>query len=699
MTCTPTRLELSNTAATSIQVTVTPDPGDQTTVSLSVPGIGLVQSANTTSGVALFLVAALTQSTNSLWDGTLQVGSNAPAEISVQVVETAAAQVVGVTVSGADVSYCAPTGGGSGVQNLGDLADVEVAGVQDGQVLGYDGSDWVPVDQGSANPEYVYGDASIMAALKNTNAKVTMIGDSIMNDSGTTFTSLFHGASFCWRPDKWGGIWHNIAGAYGPAIQQDGVVGNGNPATDTGGISVPGDGTAWAPGLQNATGGYGRYGDSAGTPTRMFDVGWDPGNLSTLASQHTSTVAQKFPDGYACFLNSDGSRDVATNANQAVLKYVFNIGNNVDFVPDVNINLYNPGSTQNTGFQTTTFTGSGRRMEVVSATLSDTTDYTGSEAGVWQGQLRSINNTEKLAVEKQFFGGTDDGFTLGYIGNGGWRTRNHYPPGESIQTGDGTQAYHYDATYLAQRLAIEGTTHAMVFIGENDVTSAGRNAATVFADIQTIIANLKAARDDIKIVLYTLYPVTGDDAAKLQIKDDLNVLIKALPDTDSDVVVYDLAGFIDDSFATNNAFFLAWLDQTEASPTHPNTTGAIAMMENFWSQVVASGQSTSGVTSVNADAGPAVVLTGDDIDVADDDSTTIHSAIDTNAASAAAAISAAVQAATAAAAAQNSADASVQSDGEGGVGNNTVLNIIEVTQTEYNALTPVSTTLYIINGP
>ena len=122
MTCTPTRLELSNTAATSIQVTVTPDPGDQTTVSLSVPGLGLVQSASTTSGVALFLIAALTQSTNSLWDGTLQVESNAPADISVQVVETATAQVVGVTVSGADVSYCAPTGGGSGVQNLGDLA-------------------------------------------------------------------------------------------------------------------------------------------------------------------------------------------------------------------------------------------------------------------------------------------------------------------------------------------------------------------------------------------------------------------------------------------------------------------------------------------------------------------------------------------------------------------------------------------------
>ena len=94
-----------------------------------------------------------------------------------------------------------------------------------------------------------------------------------------------------------------------------------------------------------------------------------------------------------------------------------------------------------------------------------------------------------------------------------------------------------------------------------------------------------------------------------------------------------------------------------------------------------------------------MVLTGDDIDVADNDPTTIHSAIDTNAASAAAAVSAAVQASVAAAAAQSSADASVQSDGEGGVGNNTVLNIIEVTQTEYNGLTPVATTLYIINGP
>lgn len=108
MTCTPTRLELSNTDATTVQVTVTPTPTDGTDVVLEVPGLSIDSTQTTTSGVASFAIPTRTEATNGLYDATIQVGTNNPAEAVVQIVATSAAQTVGVTVSGADVSYCAP---------------------------------------------------------------------------------------------------------------------------------------------------------------------------------------------------------------------------------------------------------------------------------------------------------------------------------------------------------------------------------------------------------------------------------------------------------------------------------------------------------------------------------------------------------------------------------------------------------------
>ena len=131
MACNPTRLELSNTDVTSIEVTVSPDPGDSTSVVLEIPGLAIDQSQPTSSAVATFAIGTLSASTNSLWDGTLQVGTNAPADIVVQVVATSQVQTIGATISGADVSYCAPTsgaGGGSAVDSYLMLIESPTAG-------------------------------------------------------------------------------------------------------------------------------------------------------------------------------------------------------------------------------------------------------------------------------------------------------------------------------------------------------------------------------------------------------------------------------------------------------------------------------------------------------------------------------------------------------------------------------------------
>lgn len=118
MACTPTRLELSNTDATTVNVTVSVDPGDGTSVVLEVPSLSISETDTTVGGSCSYTIAARTEPTNTLWDGTLQVGTNAPADIVVRIVETSAAQTIGLTISDADVTYCAPTAGAGDATSL-----------------------------------------------------------------------------------------------------------------------------------------------------------------------------------------------------------------------------------------------------------------------------------------------------------------------------------------------------------------------------------------------------------------------------------------------------------------------------------------------------------------------------------------------------------------------------------------------------
>ena len=113
MACNPTRILLSNSATTTMTVTLATDPGDGTTVAFQVDGLGITDTETTTSAVAVFTITANTAGNNSLWDATLQVGTNTAVEAVVQAVETNAAQAIGVTLSSTDVTYCSPLGGGT----------------------------------------------------------------------------------------------------------------------------------------------------------------------------------------------------------------------------------------------------------------------------------------------------------------------------------------------------------------------------------------------------------------------------------------------------------------------------------------------------------------------------------------------------------------------------------------------------------
>jgi hypothetical protein len=142
MACNATRIELSNSAATTLTVTLTTDPGDGVTVLLIVDGLGITTSGTTSGGSAtLTPVPAVVADTNSLWDAIIQVGTNRPAVASVQVTETNTAQNLGITITDSEVTYCAPIGGGGGGGGIEEAPE-------DGTTYGRNNADWVAIPGG-----------------------------------------------------------------------------------------------------------------------------------------------------------------------------------------------------------------------------------------------------------------------------------------------------------------------------------------------------------------------------------------------------------------------------------------------------------------------------------------------------------------------------------------------------------------------
>jgi len=129
VSCNPTRILLSNSGATTMNVTVSPDPGDGVSVTFQVDGLTISDSEPTSSGTAVFSIATVVAVNNSLWDATLQIGSNTPVEAEVQVVESNGSQTIGVTLTDSEVTYCSPTStGGSGtVTEVTGVTPISVA--------------------------------------------------------------------------------------------------------------------------------------------------------------------------------------------------------------------------------------------------------------------------------------------------------------------------------------------------------------------------------------------------------------------------------------------------------------------------------------------------------------------------------------------------------------------------------------------
>jgi len=128
VSCNPTRILLSNSGTTTMQVTVSPTPDPQVSVTFQVDELGINETETTVAGVATFSIASVTAINNSIWDATIQVGANMRAAASAQAVETNGNTTVGVTITSGEVTYCAPTGGGTGTGTVtGVLATAPIS--------------------------------------------------------------------------------------------------------------------------------------------------------------------------------------------------------------------------------------------------------------------------------------------------------------------------------------------------------------------------------------------------------------------------------------------------------------------------------------------------------------------------------------------------------------------------------------------
>jgi len=178
VSCNPTRILLSNSGTTTMQVTVSPTPDPQVSVTFQVDELGINETETTVAGVATFSIASVTAINNSIWDATIQVGANMRAAASAQAVETNGDTTVGVKVSGSEVTYCAPTGGGTGT----------------GTVTGVFGTAPISSDGDNVTPTISLDDAGVTAAKIDDGAVETAkIDDGAVTNGKIADLTIQHG--------------------------------------------------------------------------------------------------------------------------------------------------------------------------------------------------------------------------------------------------------------------------------------------------------------------------------------------------------------------------------------------------------------------------------------------------------------------------------------------------------------------------
>lgn len=190
MTCDPTRIELSNLATTQVTFTVTPAPADATNLVFSVPTLSISETVSLTSGTGSASIASVTADDYSIYDATIQIGSSAGATAEAVIVPTTNPSGIGVNVSGSDVTYCAPSGGGgvAGVSSIiagtnitlspsggtGDVTITAAGGSGSGTVTEVTGTTPISVTSGTTTPAITHAISGVLAGLLQYPRSVTV---------------------------------------------------------------------------------------------------------------------------------------------------------------------------------------------------------------------------------------------------------------------------------------------------------------------------------------------------------------------------------------------------------------------------------------------------------------------------------------------------------------------------------------------
>jgi len=274
MACNPTTIQLSSTGTTTINLTLSSDPGDGTSVTLEVDGLGVSEAGVTSSGAVTLSVVAQTAANYSLWDATIQVGSNLTVDATAEVVETNGPQTIGVTITDAAVSYCSPLGGGGGT----------------GTVTGVLGTAPIVSDGNNTTPTISLADVSPSPAGDFTNADITVDAKgrvTAASDGSTESTALNGPVLFTAKNDTGSTI------TKGQVLFISGAAASGDVPTvgladADNSAAMPAFGMAFADANDNAEVTVVTFGTITGLDTSSYSAG-DTVYVSTTAGDLTAT--------------------------------------------------------------------------------------------------------------------------------------------------------------------------------------------------------------------------------------------------------------------------------------------------------------------------------------------------------------------------------------------------------------------------
>lgn len=551
MSCNPTRIELSNDATTTVSFTVTPAPTGTVAIYFDVPGLSIDTQTNLSSGSASIDIPAVSGDTNSIYDATIQVGTGAAIPADVQVVDSSAAQAVGVTVSGSSVTYCAPTGGGDnpggGIQERTYSKNLDIVA-----------------------QDMISGETSVM-----------ILGDSINNPQSLTF--MKYGYMNKWKPNYWRGL--NVA-------LSDGAAGtNGFQIAGAVAVNVSGNAQSTGPDPENSFFGSSDHSGKSVQANAAF----------TALMEKTSTGSTSIAATIRPVWNPSGSEDFPTpgtgylhewkgEMQSQPLWYGERIRYRVQFYTDTSESVrvwwrWGTDGSGNPATQIVDYTPSQGFNTIVSPVV-DNSGATGTAVGTCDIYMQGSAGSQNMSIIGIVAEDIDaPGLSLSYMGGGGWKTANHAldddtaPGTGSGNTGD--RAAYYENTAAQKYLEFMDTDVVMIHIGANDPDVSG-----VSDYLPSVLTRFRSLRTGLKFLLVAQYNTNGDSNQESR-WDAQSDYMRGLAGSsgNEDVAFLDLNMMIVDDPDLGN--YSDWQGTYLADGVHPNATGSDKFAELEWDEIVA----------------------------------------------------------------------------------------------------------------